>query len=129
MAGMVLQRVHIGGFTESGSFTSLAFDDQDRNSAVSRLGYQVTFDAGAFRPFAKAVWNHEFADTDRTVTAYLTTITAPGFSMPAVVLGKDWGTGKRRHDGQAAPTASPASGVCRTFAQDNVDQLRRAVRT
>ena len=92
LAGLVLQRVHINSFTETGSFTSLGFDDQDRNSAVGRIGYQVTFDAGAFKPFAKAVWNHEFADTDRTVTAFLTTIVAPGFALPAVVLGKDWGT-------------------------------------
>ena len=92
LVGMVLQRVHVNSFTETGSFTSLGFDDQDRNSAVGRIGYQVTFDAGAFKPFAKAVWNHEFADTDRTVTAFLMTITAPGFALPAVALGKDWGS-------------------------------------
>ena len=36
--------------------------------------------------------NHELANTDRDVTAFLTTIAAPGYFMPAVVLGKDWGT-------------------------------------
>ena len=92
LAGIVLQWVHINGFTETGSFTSLSFDHQNRDSAVGRIGYQVRLDAGAFQPFVKAVWNHEFADTDRQVTAFLTTITAPGFSMPAVAFGKDWGT-------------------------------------
>jgi outer membrane lipase/esterase len=92
VVGITLQRVWVGSFTESGSFTSLAFDDQTRNSAVTELGYQASFDAGLFRPFAKAVWNHELASTDRLVTAYLTTIAAPGYSLPAVILGKDWGT-------------------------------------
>jgi outer membrane lipase/esterase len=30
---------------------------------------------------------------DRSVTASLTTIAAPRFAMPAVDLGKNWGTG------------------------------------
>lgn len=92
VVGITLQRVHVNAFTETGSFTSLSFDEQKRNSAVSELGYQASFDAGVFRPFAKAVWNHELANTDRQVTAFLTTITAPGYSLPAVVFGKDWGT-------------------------------------
>jgi outer membrane lipase/esterase len=29
---------------------------------------------------------------ERMVTASLTTIAAPGYSLPAVVLGRDWGT-------------------------------------
>src|SRR5262245_9428900 len=92
LVGAVLQRVHVDGFTESGSFTSLSFDEQKRDSAVSEIGYRVSFDAGMYRPFAKAVWNHEWANTDREVTAFLTTITAPGYSLPAVIFGKDWGT-------------------------------------
>ena len=92
MVGITLQRVHVNAFTETGSFTSLSFDEQKRNSAVSELGYQASFDAGVFRPFAKAVWNHELAKTHRQVTAFLTTNTAPGYSLPAVAFGKDWGT-------------------------------------
>jgi outer membrane lipase/esterase len=91
VAGITLQRVDVDGFTETGSFTSLSFDDQRRDSAVTALGYQVSYDAGIWRPFAKATWNHELVSDDRTVTAFLTTITAPGFSLPAVVVGRDWG--------------------------------------
>lgn len=93
LAGIVLQAVRVDGFTETGSFTSLAFGDQSRDSAVSELGYRAEFDAGMFRPFAKAVWNHELTANDRSVTASLTTIAAPSFAMPAVDLGKNWGTG------------------------------------
>jgi outer membrane lipase/esterase len=70
VVGFALQRVHVDAFTESGSFTSLSFDEQKRNSAVSELGYQASYDAGVFRPFAKVVWNHEFASTDRLVIAF-----------------------------------------------------------
>jgi outer membrane lipase/esterase len=100
VAGIVLQRIHVNGFTETdafasiGGFTALSFADQTRNSAVSELGYQASVDLGIWHPFAKLVWNHEFASTDRSVTASLTTVTfAPSYSMPAVVLGKDWATG------------------------------------
>jgi outer membrane lipase/esterase len=92
VAGLTLQRVNVSSFTETGSFTSLAFGDQTRDSVISALGYRASFDWGMWRPFAQVVWNHEFADTDRNVTAWLTTTTAPGYSLPAVDLGHDWAT-------------------------------------
>jgi outer membrane lipase/esterase len=94
--GIVLQHVDVNGFTEhdnfalSGGFTALLFDKQVRNSAVTEIGYQATFDGGRWQPFVKAAWNHEWADPNRLVTASLTTIAAPAFSMPAVKLGNDW---------------------------------------
>ena len=90
VAGLALQQLRINGFTESGSFTSLGFTAQTRNSAIGSAGYQVAYDAGPWRPFAKASWNHEFASASRSVTATLTTISAPSYSMPAVSLGPDW---------------------------------------
>ena len=97
--GWTLQKVKVDGFTETdqfaalGGFTALSFLDQTRNSSVSELGYQVSVDLGYWRPFGKLVWNHEFATQDRQVTAFLTTSTfAPGFTMPAVIFGRDWGT-------------------------------------
>jgi outer membrane lipase/esterase len=92
VAGFILQQARINGFTESGSFTSLSFAGQTRNSEVSVLGYQARFDWGALHPFAQVVWDHELDPLDRMVTASLTTIAAPSFSLPAVVLGRDWAT-------------------------------------
>jgi outer membrane lipase/esterase len=97
VAGIVLQHITVDGFTEAdqfaavGGFTALSFAGQTRNSAVSELGYQASIDFGKWQPFAKLVWNHEFASTDRSVTAALTSTVAPSFSMPAAVLGKNWG--------------------------------------
>jgi len=92
VVGMTLAQVHIEGFVESGSFTSLGFDSQTRNSAVGEFGYQISYDAGRWRPFAKVTWDHEFASSDRLVTASLTTASAPAYSLPAVVPGQDWVT-------------------------------------
>ena len=90
--GIALQRVNVDDFVETGSFTSLAFGSQTRDSLISALGYRATLNWGAFRPFAQVTWNHELADTDRDVRAALTTIVAPSYTMPAVDLGKDWGS-------------------------------------
>jgi outer membrane lipase/esterase len=92
VAGLILQQARVSGFTESGSFTSLSFGDQIRNSEVGVLGYQARFDRGKWHPFAQVVWDHEFDPLDRMMTASLTTIAAPSYSLPAVVLGRDWAT-------------------------------------
>jgi outer membrane lipase/esterase len=100
VGGILLQRVKIDGFTETdpfaadaaGGFTALSFAGQVRNSAVTELGYQASTTIGIWQPYAKLVWNHELEPYNRLVTASLTTISAPSFSLPAVVLGSDWGT-------------------------------------
>jgi len=73
--------------------TALSYASQVRDSAVTRLGYQARVDIGIWSPYVKLTWDHELIPNDRSVTASLTTITAPSYSMPAVALGKDWGTG------------------------------------
>ena len=91
VAGFIYQNVNVGGFTETGSFTSLGFGSQTRELAVGQLGYMASFDWAQFQPFTQLTWNHEFADTNRDVTVSLTTAVAPSYSLPAVLLGKDWG--------------------------------------
>jgi outer membrane lipase/esterase len=92
LAGLILQQARVSGFTESGSFTSLSFGTQTRNSEVGVLGYQARFVWGQWHPFAQVMWDHEFDPLNRMVTASLTTIAAPSYSMPAVVLGRNWAT-------------------------------------
>lgn len=90
VAGFILQQARVDGFTESGGFTSLSFGAQVRDSEVSALGYQARFDLGMWHPFAQILWDHEFDPLNRLVTASLTTAIAPSYSLPAVVLGRDW---------------------------------------
>jgi outer membrane lipase/esterase len=101
VAGIVLQQIYVDGFAEtdpfsgdaSGGFTALSYAGQLRNSAVSELGYQASMDFGLWHPYAKLVWNHEFASRDRMVTASEPEIVfAPSYTMPAVLFGTDWAT-------------------------------------
>jgi outer membrane lipase/esterase len=93
VVGVIQQQVYINGYTEtnsSGVPTALSFGSQTRNSTISELGYQASLRYGIWEPYTKVVWDHEWADLDRQVAAALTSIAAPSFTMPAVVLGRDW---------------------------------------
>jgi outer membrane lipase/esterase len=125
--GLTLQRVHVNGFTETdqftdiGGFTALSFLSQTRNSAVSELGYQASVDLGAWRPFGKLVWNHELVNTDRQVTALLTSASfAPAFSLPAVTFGKDWGTAQLGTTYKLSQSATAFAAFNTQLAQQNV---------
>ncbi len=93
VAGMVLQRIRINHFTESGDsgVTALAFGEQVRDSALLQLGWRASAELGRWRPFAEAKWNHELADTkSRQVQAALTSAAAPPYSMQAAPAALDW---------------------------------------
>jgi outer membrane lipase/esterase len=92
VAGLVLQRVYVNDFTESGTsgVTALAFADQTRDSCVGQLGWRLALPLGALQPFAEMDWNHEFSGINRTVTAALTTVSAPAFSMDTIPVAVDW---------------------------------------
>ncbi len=94
VAGLVVQQVEIDGFTETGDsgVTALSFDGQTRESLVTQLGWRLLADQGDFRPFAEMNWNHECAGRDRTVTASLTSVGAPSYTMDAVPAVSDWAT-------------------------------------
>jgi len=95
VAGLVLQQIRIKGFTESGisGVTALSFGEQIRDSAITQLGWRISADAGRWRPFVEAKWNHELVDTkSRQVKAALTTATAPAYAMDAAPAATDWAT-------------------------------------
>ncbi len=92
VAGLVLQQVHVNGFTETGTsgVTALSFGSQTLDSAVSQLGWRVLVDLGNWQPFAEAKWNHELCDTNNQVTASLTSVAAPSYTMAALPASTDW---------------------------------------
>jgi outer membrane lipase/esterase len=94
VAGMVLQDVRVYGFTESGTsgVTALSYGSQTRESFVSQLGWRVWTDLGKFHPFAEASWNHECAGKSRMITASLTSVAAPSYTMDAVPMASNWDT-------------------------------------
>ncbi|MGC8493935.1 MAG: autotransporter outer membrane beta-barrel domain-containing protein [Syntrophobacteraceae bacterium] len=94
VAGAVLQQVHVDGFTETGAsgVTALSFGSQTRNSYVTQLGWRASIALGDWQPFAEVEWDHDWAGTDRTVTASLTSVAAPSYSLEAVPAAADWAT-------------------------------------
>lgn len=123
VVGLILQQVHVDAFAEtnpSGAPTNLAFGAQLRNSAVTELGYQASIAIGQWEPYAKAVWNHELAGTGRLVTASLLSITAPSYSLPAVLLGKDWGAVTAGTRIKVAPNATAYAAFNSQVGQGNV---------
>jgi outer membrane lipase/esterase len=129
VAGVLLQRIYVNGFAESdpfstdasNGFTALSYAGQLRNSAVTELGYQASTTIGRWHPFAKLVWNHEFASTDRLVTATEPEIAfAPSFAMPAVTFGKDWATGTLGSTAALAPGMTAYASFTGEIGQNKV---------
>ena len=102
VAGLVLQRVRLKGFAETGisggqtgsnGVTALSFGEQLRDSAISQLGWRVSVAVAGWRPFAEAKWNHELVDqSERKVRAALTSATAAPYSLAAAPVQTDWAT-------------------------------------
>jgi len=81
---------NINGFTESGNFNSLQFGSQNINAQVGSVGYQAQGKVGEWLPFAKAIYNSQLGNIDRLITASLTTIAAPSYTMSAMSYGRNW---------------------------------------
>ena len=84
------------------------------------MAIKSSLDFGMWQPFVKAVWNHELVDRGRNVTAALTSIVAPSYFMPAVVLGKDWGTGTLGTRIKLSPAVAAYATAVAQIGQNNV---------
>jgi outer membrane lipase/esterase len=83
----------IGNFAEgSGRSTSMNFADFDRDSFITRAGYQLMGnmgDGGSIRPFARVAWNEEGEDDQIQVDAGSNTM--PGrFTIGGFTPSSDW---------------------------------------
>jgi outer membrane lipase/esterase len=68
---LVYQNASIDPFSESPtSTTSLRYGEQDVDSTIGSLGWQVQGQWGQFRPFARATWEYEFQNGAPTITVY-----------------------------------------------------------
>jgi outer membrane lipase/esterase len=133
IAGLTYQDVDIDGFVESAAadtpaYLALAFGDQSRTSLVSSLGWRVSWDAGMFVPFAKALWKHELASTDRNVTATLVdgalpTLVGPlSYSLPAIDVGRDWAFVTIGTEVKFSPDFSGVISANGTFGQEDFEK-------
>lgn len=119
--GMNLQRIDIDQFTESdGGAAGLGYGRQRRTSAIGSLGYQASLDMGAVMPFGRLSVEHEFRDNERSVTAFVQSMTAPSFDLPAAKLERTWGMATIGAAMKFAPNLTGSLALSSQFAQSNV---------
>lgn len=87
---LAYQKIHVDAYSEQGSdSTALSYGEQQRESLVSSLGWQVAGRLGNVRPFARVTWDHEGKDDNRSVSA--TPIGLAGtYSVPVVKPDNSW---------------------------------------
>ena len=69
-AKLTYQEVDVDAFSEiGGTATALRYGEQNRESIVTSLGWQVQGQWGMVRPFARVTWEHEFEDGRPVVSA------------------------------------------------------------
>lgn len=88
--GLRYQHVSVGGFSEDSSLFGFSYREQRRNALVGSVGYQVAYDAGSVRPFAKVTLNREFTSADRNVTVESKSISTLPYSMAVAKEDRGW---------------------------------------
>jgi outer membrane lipase/esterase len=89
-AKLVYQKGEIDNFAErAGTSTALRYGEQEVESLITSLGWQVQGTWGAVRPFARATWEHEFKDDVRYVTASPIGI-GGSYTIGSGEPGSDW---------------------------------------
>ncbi|MEP7206306.1 MAG: autotransporter domain-containing protein [Casimicrobiaceae bacterium] len=86
------QDIKVRAFSERGaSSTTMSFDQQRRQSGIASLGWQVAGTLGTWRPFARASWELETKDGERTVTASVFGM-GGSFTVPAYRPDRSYGS-------------------------------------
>ena len=85
--------VEFDGFTEQGSLAPLAFGDQDTNSSRTALGARISYDCHLgrtlFRPEFRAAWQHEFDDSEYSITSRFASGAGNAFTVSGPNIGRD----------------------------------------
>ncbi|AWK85099.1 autotransporter domain-containing protein [Azospirillum thermophilum] len=118
--GLRYQHVEVNGFAEDSPLFGFAFRDQRRESLVGSIGYQVSYDAGAFLPFAKAALNREFKDDDRSVTAASRTVSSLAYAMPVAKPDRTYVTAAAGASFRLATAITGTLGVNARFGEEHV---------
>jgi outer membrane lipase/esterase len=84
------QDIKVRAYQEQGSSsTTMAFNQQDRNSSILSLGWQASGKIANVRPYAKVTWEYEMEDQMRYVQASVYGM-GGGFSMPVYQPDSNW---------------------------------------
>lgn len=112
----------VDGYSEdSGSATSMNFRAFDRDSMVSRIGYQLMGSSGAFRPYARLAYNNESEDDQVFVNAGSNSM--PGrFTIGGVTPSEDWMSADLGLNWQFSDNATAYFAYTGRFSDDSQEQ-------
>lgn len=120
VVGLTWQKTKLDGYVESNeSSSALGYGDQDIDSLVGRVGWQVRLDGAAVKPYLQVTYDHEFEDP-KEASAWLQSMPevgnyyVPGLNLDrnyaSVVLGARTGVwGLQSNVGVAATTAQKSA--------------------
>jgi outer membrane lipase/esterase len=121
-ADITWQQIDVNGFSEdSGDATAMTFDDYDRDSLVSRIGYQAHGVAGRMRPYGRVAYNNESEDDQVFVRAGLVSMNGH-FVMPGYTPSDNWWTAELGVAFQVSDTLSAHVAYSGLFADDLQDR-------
>ncbi|MFZ7095760.1 autotransporter domain-containing protein [Luteimonas dalianensis] len=96
VVSLVWQQIEMDGFAESDAAlsTSLAYPDQDIDSMIGSVGWQVAVTGeGAVRPYARFTWDNEFEDMPDEALAIAQTMSASGaYAVPTYGADDSYGS-------------------------------------
>ena len=127
VAGMLVQRVNVDGYTESDPqlSTALAFPKQTLDSMVASVGYELRYVASdAWTPYARVGYDRELMRGDTEAHATMTSLSTPvSYAVPAPEFQRSQGRvdlGVRGHfaglDLQAGASAGFGNGGSKNSA-------------
>lgn len=90
VASYALDYGRVGGYREqSNNSTSMRYSDQTTHSQIGSLGWRIDSKEWLINPWAQVSYNHQFGDTDSTVTAGLQS-TSTSFARTVEARDKNW---------------------------------------
>ena len=121
-ADITWQQIDVDGFNEdSGDATAMTFDDYDRDSLVSRIGWQARGTMGRMRPFGSIAYNNESEDDQVSVRAGLVSMNGH-FVMPGYTPTDNWWTADVGVAFEINDTLSAHVAYAGLFSDDLVDR-------
>lgn len=91
VVGLTWQKTRLDGYVESNeNSTALGYGDQDADSLVGRVGWQVRLEGAAIKPYLQVSYDHEFEDP-KEASAWLQTMPEVGtYYVPGLDLDRDY---------------------------------------
>lgn len=95
VAGVLSQKIEVDGYAEAGTLaTALAYPEQDFDSLVGSIGWQLRYNAGeTLKPYARVTFDHEFEGPADEAFASMISMPVTGqFAVPGVQADRSYGT-------------------------------------